>query len=156
MQILTDESCNWQVYEKLGCQRIYEAVVENNEYGKLGSILTEKGIYLRKKVMERWIIYLGVEKYMNDVIVKEREVEKVENLIYEVRGVQVIPDYEISVTKYHSNYYTSMITHYDIGKFNINVLWFNKGRRSFLMVEEMSKEEIITTINNIKQGCFKY
>ena len=34
LQILTDESCSWQVYEKLGCQRIYETVVENKEYGK--------------------------------------------------------------------------------------------------------------------------
>lgn len=36
---------------------------------------------------------------MNDVIVKEKEVAKVENLIYEVRGVQVMLDSEISVTK---------------------------------------------------------
>lgn len=36
---------------------------------------------------------------MNDVIVKERKTEKVENLIYEVRGVQVMLDSEISVTK---------------------------------------------------------
>ena len=34
---------------------------------------------------------------MNDVIAKERE--KVENLIYEIRGVQVMLDSEISITK---------------------------------------------------------
>lgn len=34
---------------------------------------------------------------MNDVIVKEKVV--IENLIYEIRGVQVILDSEISATK---------------------------------------------------------
>ena len=33
---------------------------------------------------------------MNDVIVKEKEVEKVENLIYEVRGVQVMLDSDLA------------------------------------------------------------
>ena len=33
---------------------------------------------------------------MNDVIVKERETEKVENLIYEVRGVQVMLDSDLA------------------------------------------------------------
>lgn len=33
---------------------------------------------------------------MNDVIVKEREIEKVENLIYEVRGVQVMLDSDLA------------------------------------------------------------
>lgn len=37
---------------------------------------------------------------MNDVIAKERE--KVENLIYEIRGVQVMLDSEISITKWHA------------------------------------------------------
>ena len=50
LQILTDESCSWQVYEKLGCQRIYETVVENKEYGKLGSVLTEKAFIYKKKL----------------------------------------------------------------------------------------------------------
>lgn len=50
LQILTDESCSWQVYEKLGCQRIYETVVENKEYGKLGSVLTEKAFIYEKKL----------------------------------------------------------------------------------------------------------
>ena len=35
---------------------------------------------------------------------KEKEVEKVENLIYEVRGVQVMLDSEIFTTKYHKIY----------------------------------------------------
>ena len=50
LQILTDESCSWQVYEKLGCQRIYETIVENKEYGKLGSVLTEKAFIYEKKL----------------------------------------------------------------------------------------------------------
>lgn len=33
---------------------------------------------------------------MNDVIVKEKEIEKVENLIYEVRGVQVMLDSDLA------------------------------------------------------------
>ena len=33
---------------------------------------------------------------MNDVIIKEREAEKVENLIYEVRGVQVMLDSDLA------------------------------------------------------------
>lgn len=33
---------------------------------------------------------------MNDVIVKEREIEKAENLIYEVRGIQVMLDSDLA------------------------------------------------------------
>lgn len=40
----------YDVYEKLGCQRIYETVVENKEYGKLGSVLTEKAFIYEKKL----------------------------------------------------------------------------------------------------------
>ena len=36
---------------------------------------------------------------MNDVIINEKKDIKVENLIYEVRGVQVMLDSELSVTK---------------------------------------------------------
>lgn len=50
LQILTDESCSWKVYEKIGCQRIYETIVENKEYGKLGSVLTEKAFIYEKKL----------------------------------------------------------------------------------------------------------
>lgn len=50
LQILTDESCNWQVYERLGCKKIYETIVENKEYGKFGSVLTEKAFIYEKKL----------------------------------------------------------------------------------------------------------
>lgn len=33
---------------------------------------------------------------MNDVIIKEREIEKVDNLIYEVRGVQVMMGFALA------------------------------------------------------------
>lgn len=50
LQILTDKSCNWQVYEKLGFQKVYETIAENKEYGKLGSVLTEKAQLYEKKL----------------------------------------------------------------------------------------------------------
>lgn len=50
LQILTDESCSYGIYEKLGCKKIYETIVENKEYGKLGNILTEKAFIYEKKL----------------------------------------------------------------------------------------------------------
>lgn len=50
IQILTDESCNWQFYEKLGCKKVYETIVENKEYGKLGNITTEQAFIYEKKL----------------------------------------------------------------------------------------------------------
>lgn len=50
LQILTDESCSYGIYEKLGCQKVYETIVENKEYGKLGSVLTEKAFIYEKKL----------------------------------------------------------------------------------------------------------
>lgn len=50
LQILTDESCTYQVYEKLGCEKVYETIVKNKEYGKLGNILTEKAFIYEKKL----------------------------------------------------------------------------------------------------------
>ncbi len=47
LQILTDESCSWQFYEKLGCRRVYETIVENKEY--LGNITTEQAFIYEKK-----------------------------------------------------------------------------------------------------------
>lgn len=49
LQILTDESCSWQFYEKLGCKKVYETIVENKEYGKLGNITTEQAFIYEKK-----------------------------------------------------------------------------------------------------------
>ena len=50
LQILTDESCSYYIYESLGCKKVYETIVENKEYGKLGSVLTEKA-YIYEKVL---------------------------------------------------------------------------------------------------------
>ena len=50
LQILTDESCSYYIYESLGCKRIYETMVENKEYGKLGNITTEKA-YIYEKIL---------------------------------------------------------------------------------------------------------
>lgn len=48
LQILTDESCNWQVYENLGCKRVYETTVENKEFGKLENTTIEKAFIYEK------------------------------------------------------------------------------------------------------------
>ena len=50
LQILTDESCSYEIYEKLGCKKVYETLVENKEYGKLGNILIEKAFIYEKKL----------------------------------------------------------------------------------------------------------
>lgn len=50
LQIITDESCSYYIYESLGCKRIYETIVENKEYGKLGNITTEKA-YIYEKIL---------------------------------------------------------------------------------------------------------
>lgn len=50
LQILTDESCSYGIYEKLGCKKIYETIVENKEYGKLGNVLTERAFIYEKKL----------------------------------------------------------------------------------------------------------
>lgn len=50
LQILTDESCSYYIYESLGCKKIYETVVENKEYGKLGNITKEKAYIYEKQL----------------------------------------------------------------------------------------------------------
>lgn len=50
LQIVTDESCNYKFYEKLGCQKIYETIVENKEIGQLGNGYTEKAFIYEKKL----------------------------------------------------------------------------------------------------------
>lgn len=46
----------------------------------------------------------------------EQESIKIEDMIYEIRGKQVLLDSEISATKCHCYLYDKIITHYDIGK----------------------------------------
>ncbi len=50
LQILTDESCNFKFYESCGCQKIYETIVKNQEYGKLGNISSYKAFIYEKKL----------------------------------------------------------------------------------------------------------
>lgn len=50
LQILTDESCNYKFYESCGCEKVYETIVENWEYGKLGNISKEKAFIYEKKL----------------------------------------------------------------------------------------------------------
>lgn len=49
LQILTDESCNYSIYENTGCIKVYETVVKNKEYDKLGTIVTEKAFIYKKE-----------------------------------------------------------------------------------------------------------
>lgn len=50
LQILTDESCSYEIYEKLGCKKVYETIVENREYEKLGNLTTEKAFIYEKEL----------------------------------------------------------------------------------------------------------
>lgn len=50
LQILTDESCSYYIYEALGCKMVYKTIVENKEYGKLGLVNTEEA-YIYEKVL---------------------------------------------------------------------------------------------------------
>lgn len=50
LQILTDESCNFKFYENCGCEKIYETVVKNQEYGKLGNISSERAFIYEKRL----------------------------------------------------------------------------------------------------------
>jgi len=47
---------------------------------------------------------------------KEKNEVIIENLIYEVRGKQVMLDFEISTTKCNSYLYDKIVMHYDIAK----------------------------------------
>ena len=62
MPILTDESCNYKFYESCGCEKVYETIVENWEYGKLGNISKEKAfIYEKPGAISSSIFWASVE-----------------------------------------------------------------------------------------------
>ena len=48
LQILTDESCNFGIHEKLGCKKIYETTVLNKEYSSELSTKEQAFIYEKK------------------------------------------------------------------------------------------------------------
>lgn len=50
LQILTDESCNYKFYETCGCEKVYETIVKNQEYGKLGETSNESAFIYEKKL----------------------------------------------------------------------------------------------------------
>lgn len=50
LQILTDESCNFKFYENCGCEKIYETIVKNQEYGKLENMSSEKVFIYEKRL----------------------------------------------------------------------------------------------------------
>lgn len=52
LYILTDESCNFKFYENCGCQKIYETIVKNQEYGKPENISSEMAFIYEKKLYE--------------------------------------------------------------------------------------------------------
>lgn len=49
LQILTDESCSFYIYESLGCKKVYETIIKNKEYGKLGKVTKEKAYIYEKE-----------------------------------------------------------------------------------------------------------
>lgn len=50
IQILSDESSDYQFYEALGCIKVYEKVIPNGEPDKFGNITEEKGFVYEKKL----------------------------------------------------------------------------------------------------------
>lgn len=48
LQILTDESCNYKFYENLGCKKVYETLVKNEEIDQLGNGYVEKAFIYEK------------------------------------------------------------------------------------------------------------
>ena len=50
LSICTDDSCNYHIYDLLGCERIYEGVVEYREFGKSMPVSKERVYVYRKKL----------------------------------------------------------------------------------------------------------
>lgn len=50
IQILSDESCNYKFYENMGCSKIYETIIYNEERDKCGNRPTEKAFIYEKKL----------------------------------------------------------------------------------------------------------
>ncbi len=38
LQILTDDSCSYYIYEAAGCKRVFETTIKSKEYGEYGKI----------------------------------------------------------------------------------------------------------------------
>lgn len=50
LSICTDDSCNYHIYDTLGCERVYEGVVEYKEFGKSKPVSKERVYIYRKKI----------------------------------------------------------------------------------------------------------
>lgn len=50
LMILSDESCSYGFSESMGCTKVYETIVENQEYGKLGATCSEKAFVYEKRL----------------------------------------------------------------------------------------------------------
>ena len=85
---------------------------------------------------------------MNELI-SEEEI-KIENMIFEIRGKQVMLDSELFATKWHDYLIDKIITHYDIGK-QISI-W--RCRKEDVMIEEIDKT-YNAAIYDIKQDINK-
>lgn len=50
LQILTDDSCSYYIYEATGCKRVFETTIKSKEYGEDGKMYVEKA-YIYEKVL---------------------------------------------------------------------------------------------------------
>ena len=50
LQILTDDSCSYYIYEATGCKRVFETTIRSKEYGEDGKMYEEKA-YIYEKVL---------------------------------------------------------------------------------------------------------
>lgn len=50
LQILSDEACNFKIYEICGCKKVYETIIPNGEPDKVGNEQTEMG-YIYEKLL---------------------------------------------------------------------------------------------------------
>lgn len=53
IKILTDESCDYNFYEKMGCKKIYKKIIANIEPNKLRNVTEEIGYIYEKKLISK-------------------------------------------------------------------------------------------------------
>ena len=50
LEIMTDESCSFGFYEKLGCEKVFETTIKNSEPEKCNCVATEQAFVYEKKL----------------------------------------------------------------------------------------------------------
>lgn len=50
IQISSDESCNYKIYEKIGCNKVYETIIKNKECKKAGNTPIIKAFVYEKRL----------------------------------------------------------------------------------------------------------